>query len=221
MVLKLPEYGQKIHEIHVTFVSVVYWPGLDNDIDKIILTCKQCQEHLPSNPREPNTIKPRPGRPFPELAADFCSYASQDFLILVDCYSNWPDVIHMGHNITTLRLITALKKYFCRSGVPDILWSDSTLLQRVGIPTHHIPTVPTIGKIDATVKSMKKPTEASWMGTRLDKGKLARALLQYRNTPSRRDGLSATQKLFGRPVQDTLPAHSEPLPQSGNAVRKS
>ena len=94
MVLKLPEYGQKIHEIHVTFVSVVYWPGLDNDIDKIILTCKQCQEHLPSNPREPITIKPRPGRPFPELAADFCSYASQDFLILVDCYSDWPGHPH-------------------------------------------------------------------------------------------------------------------------------
>ena len=66
---------------------IVYWPGLDNDIDNIILTCKQCQEHLPSNPREPITIKPRPGRPFQELAADFCSYASQDFLILVDCYT--------------------------------------------------------------------------------------------------------------------------------------
>jgi len=57
------------------------------------------------------------------------------------------------------------------------------------------------------VKSMKKLIEASWTGARLDEGKLARALLQYRNTPSRRDGLSPAQKLFGRPVQDMLPAH--------------
>ena len=42
----------------------------------------------------------------------------------------------------------------------------------------------------------------------LDDGKLAQALLQYRNTPSQRDGLSPAQKLFGRPVQDTLPAHN-------------
>jgi len=63
------------------------------------------------------------------------------------------------------------------------------------------------GKIEATVKSMKKLIEASWTGARLDEGKLARALLQYRNTPSRRDGLSPAQKLFGRPVQDMLPAH--------------
>ena len=36
---------------------------------------------------------------------------------------------------------------------------------------------------------------------------MARALLQYRNTPSRKDGQSPAQKLFGRPMQDTLPAH--------------
>ena len=36
---------------------------------------------------------------------------------------------------------------------------------------------------------------------------VARALLQYWNTPSRRDGLSPAQKLFGRPVQDILQAH--------------
>ena len=33
------------------------------------------------------------------------------------------------------------------------------------------------------------------------------ALLQYRNTPSQRDRLSPVQKLFGQPIQDTLPAH--------------
>jgi len=36
---------------------------------------------------------------------------------------------------------------------------------------------------------------------------MCQALLQYRNTPSRKDGQSPTQKLFGRPIQDTLPAH--------------
>ena len=31
--------------------------------------------------------------------------------------------------------------------------------------------------------------------------------MQYRNTPSCKDGLSPAQKLYGRPIQDTLPAH--------------
>ena len=40
-----------------------------------------------------------------------------------------------------------------------------------------------------------------------DVGKLAHALLQYRNMPSLKDRLSPAQKLYGHPIQDTLPAH--------------
>ena len=41
--------------------------------------------------------------------------------------------------------------------------------------------------------------------------KIYRALLQYRNTPSNKDGLSPAQKLFGQPIQDTLSAHALPF----------
>ena len=41
----------------------------------------------------------------------------------------------------------------------------------------------------------------------LDDEKLCKALLQYWNTSSARDGLSPAQKLFGNPVQDTISAH--------------
>jgi len=44
-------------------------------------------------------------------------------------------------------------------------------------------------------------------GHSFDEDKLWRALLQYRNTPSRKDTLSPAQKLYGRPVQDSIPAH--------------
>ena len=63
------------------------------------------------------------------------------------------------------------------------------------------------GKAEATVKSMKKIISMCWNGQALDNNQLCRALLQYRNTPSRKDGLSPAQKLYGRPVQDTFPAH--------------
>ena len=54
---------------------------------------------------------------------------------------------------------------------------------------------------------MKKIIQAAWKRDSLDDQKLARALLQYRNTPSQRDHLLPAQKLFGHPIQDTLPAH--------------
>ena len=208
----------------------VYWPGIDNDIENTILACKTCQDSLPSNPREPLTQKAKPTRPFQAIAADICTYAAHDYLILVDCYSDWPDIIPMGHNTTTPHFNAVLRQSFCRIGVPDILWSSATLVcltsfgltkatihsqsvpricQEVGISTPHILSLysQSNGKAEATVKSMKKLIRAAWTGRSLDEDTVKRALLQYQNTPSRKDGLSPAQKLFGQPIQDALPAH--------------
>ena len=216
----------QLHESHQGSVRTkqrarlaVYWPGIDNDIDNVILTCKMCQDLLPSNVKEPITCKPTPARPFQEVAGDFCSYAGQDYLILVDCYSDWPDIIPMGHNTTTSRVVTVIRQSFCRTGVPDIFWSDQgpqftaqpfqEFSKKWGFK--HVMSTPTYpqsnGKVEATVKSMKKLIRASWTGRYLDEDKLTRALLQYRNTPTRKDGLSPAQKLYSKPIQDTLPAH--------------
>ena len=197
----------------------VYWPGIDNDIDNIVLSCQQCQDHLPAHPKEPLVQKPKPLRPFQELAVDFCSYGGQQFLILVDCCTDWPEIIPMGHNTTTHKLVSALRQSFCRTAVPDILWSDQgpqftahafrNFARQWGF-THNTssPRYPqSNGKVEATVKSMKKLLATSWERRCVNEDKLCRALLQYRNTPCRKDNTSPAQKLFGHPIQDTLPAH--------------
>ena len=50
---------------------------------------------------------------------------------------------------------------------------------------------------------MKKLIQATWIGRHLDEDKLTRGLHQYKNTPSRMDGRSPAQKLYGKPIQDT------------------
>ena len=113
----------------------------------------------------------------------------------------------------------SLSRLFCRSGAPDVVWSDqrpqftSRLFREFAAEWgfQHIMSSPRYpqsnGKAEAAVKSMKNLISAAWVRCGVDEAVLARALLQYRNTPSRRDALSPAQKLFGRPVQDTLPAH--------------
>ena len=220
------EVLSQLHEAHQGSIRTrqrarlsVYWPGIDNDIDNIVASCKHCQDRLPSHPKEPLITKPRPERPFQEIAVDFCSYGGHDFLVLVDCFTDWPEIVHMGRDTTTPRLITALRQAFCRSGAPDVVWSDQGPqftsrsfrdfsfewgFQHV-MSSPHYPQ--SNGKAEAAVKSMKNLISAAWTGSQLDEARIARALLQYRNTPSRRDGLSPAQKLYGRPIQDTLPAH--------------
>ena len=94
----------QLHESHQGSVRtkerarlIVYWPGLDNDIDNVISSCRLCPQHLPSHPPEPLLSKPRPTRPFQEIAVNFCSFAGRNFLITVDCYTDWPDVVYMGY----------------------------------------------------------------------------------------------------------------------------
>ena len=125
----------------------------------------------------------------------------------------------MKTNTTTTKLVSSLKSSFCRTGVPDKVWTDQgpqftsqafqNFAKQWGI--EHVTSSPRYpqsnGKAEATVKSIKKIVRSAWNGRSLNENKLTRALLQYRNTPSRKDGLSPTQKLYGQPIQDTLPAH--------------
>jgi len=60
---------------------------------------------------------------------------------------------------------------------------------------------------------MKKIIYTAWNIRSLDHNKFCRALLQYRNTASHKDGLSPAQKLYGHPVQDALPAHRRSFSQ--------
>ena len=198
---------------------MLYWPGLDNDIDNIVLSCSQCQDNLPSNVKEPLMNRPKPTRPFQELAADFCSYAGRNYLVLVDCHTDWPTVVPMGADTTAAKLITAMNELFCRTAAPDIFWSDGgpqftsrqfhRFSERWGF--RHCTSSPyyaqSNGKAEATVKSMKKIIRAAWNGRYLEEEMLCRALLQYRNTPSVKDGVSPAQKLYGHPIQDIIPAH--------------
>ena len=121
---------------------------------------------------------------------------------MVDCFTDWPDIVYMGSNTTTPRLIAALKAFFCRSGAPDIVWSDqgpqltSKLFRDSEWGFKHVMSTPTYtqsnGKVEATVESMKKLIEASWVRSSLDEGRLARALHQYLWKP--------TSALFGLPT---------------------
>ena len=90
----------------------------------MITACTQCQNHLPSNHKEPLQAKPRPMQPFQEAAADLCSHAGRSYLVWVDCYSNWPIIAPMDTNTTATHLTAVCNEIFSQTAVPDILWTD-------------------------------------------------------------------------------------------------
>ena len=221
------EILEQLHAAHQGAVSTkqqagltVHWPGLNNNIENIVSSCSQCQDHLPSNAKEPIIFKAWPVRPFQEAAADLCHHAGRHYLIIIDCYSGWPTIAPMGTDITSSNVISAFRTLFSqKTSVPEVLWSDGgphfTAKQFQSFAdrwefVHHksTPHYPqSNGKAESAVKSMKKIIRAAWNGRSLDEEKLCRAFLQYRNTPCCKDSLSPAQELYGQPVQDMLPAH--------------
>jgi hypothetical protein len=175
------------------------------------------------------------------MAMDFAYHGGQYFLIVVDCLTDWPHICPMGSTTTSSCTIKVLRGLFCRTAAPDIIWSDggpqftSAKFQaflkgwgvRHEVSSPHHPQ--SNGKAESTIKSMKQLIKAAWKRRSVDEDILARALLQYRNTPCRRDRLSPAQKLYGCPVQDSLPAHRRSFapewqrptdPESANDVLK-
>ena len=225
MLSRLHDAHQGISRSKARARLTIYWPGIDQDIENFVEGCRHCQDHLPSNVKEPMISKPTPERPFQHMAVDVTSYEGRQFLIIVDCKTNSPDIIEMGKDTTARKLTIVLRDQFCRTAAPDLLWSDggpqfmshhlAEFLQTWGIShkmsSPHYPQ--SNGKAEATVKSMKKLISAAWTGRSIDWNKLSHALLQYRNTPCRKDGFSPAQKLFGHPVQDTS------LPTAGHSHR--
>ena len=86
---------EQLHDSHQGLVRtkeraqlIVYRPNMSHDIDNVISSCKICQDRLPSHPKEPIITKPQPNFPFQEIAADFCTFAGNEYLIVVDCLSD-------------------------------------------------------------------------------------------------------------------------------------
>jgi len=133
--------------------------------------------------------KNKPVRPFQEVAVDLCSYI---------CRVNVLDYCGLLHRLVSCHLL----------GPRYLIYSGHYLYPPVILPLSH-PRCAMVRwwEAESAVKSMKKLIQACWTGRSLDHEKFCRALLQYRNTPSRKDRLSPAQNLFGNPVRDILPAH--------------
>ena len=124
MLSRLHEAHQGIARSQARARLTIYWPGIDQDIESFVRGCRHCQDHLPSNSKEPMMSRQVPERPFQEIATDFASLGGKNFLILVDCKTDWPDIIEMGKETTAIKLIAILRDHFCHTAAADLIWSD-------------------------------------------------------------------------------------------------
>ena len=103
----------------------LWWPGLDKEIEETVKLYHSCQE-APKAPPAPNPASwSWPGGPRKRLHLDFAGpYLSKMYLVIVDAYSKFVEVVPMGQ-ATTTNPIAALTRVFSYFGLPEHLVTDN------------------------------------------------------------------------------------------------
>ncbi|KAL8621136.1 hypothetical protein ACOMHN_004807 [Nucella lapillus] len=121
----------RIHEGHFGITKcrerasqLVWWPGISIDIAKIVKNCPTCEAKQPTQIKEPLLPTTLPDRPFQQVAADFCEFKGEQYLILVDYYSRYLEIAHLVRASADVT-IKKMKNIFAHHGVPETLVTDN------------------------------------------------------------------------------------------------
>ena len=96
----------------------MWWPQIDNDLEKLVKNCDDCQStrHLP--PVAPLQPWEWPQRPWARVHVDYARpFMNKYFLLLVDAHSKWIEVRPVN-NATSTVTIDQLRSIFATHGLP-------------------------------------------------------------------------------------------------------
>ncbi|XP_038075960.1 uncharacterized protein K02A2.6-like [Patiria miniata] len=214
---------KKIHESHLGIVklkqrarAILYWPGMNSQIEDTVAKCAICQSSRKTQPAEPMIQHDIPDRPWSKLGADVFHLGGVNYLLVVDYYSKFPEVQAL-QDLTAHSVIHELKIIFARSGTPDLLITDNAsqfvcedfrTFQNMW-EFRHVTSSPRYPQSNGqaerciqTVKTLMKKAKVSGRDPYM-------ALLEYRNTPlDGTEGYAPAQLLNSRLLKSRLPTSS-------------
>ena len=190
----------------------VFWPAMQHDVRKTVLTCQVCAEFQPNNPSMPMQSHEIPDRPWSRVATDLFSLKSKDYIVLVDYYSDYIEVSPLT-DTTSSSIVKFLKVQFSRHGIPDVLVSDNgpqyisnEFAQFANEwEFRHLSSSPHHQKANGKAESAVKIAKNLFKKALRDNKDPWLALLDFRNTPTQGMQTSPVQGLMSRTTKTLVP----------------
>lgn len=195
--------------------SYCWWPGIDQDIEKLSKNCIQCNK-CKNNPKPVSHFWQSPKAVFDRVHLDFAGpFMGTYFFILVDSYSKWPE-IHMMNRITASDTIIICKRIFASYGVPRVIVSDNgsqftchefeNFLRSNGIKHRFsAPYNPaTNGQVERYVQTLKNSLKKINCSRKDLENELQNFLLQYRKIPHCITGVSPAMLFLKREIRTKI-----------------
>ncbi|UYV72403.1 K02A2.6-like [Cordylochernes scorpioides] len=190
----------ELHQGHLGVVKMkalarnfIWWPGIDREIEEITRVCRECNINNHTLKQESVHRWESAPTPWYRIHLDFAGpFMNRMFLIVIDSYSKWPEVIIMN-STTTGNTIRVLRDLFSRYGIPDQVVTDNGpqfvseemkyFFKSNGV--HHLRSAPyfpaTNGLAERFVQTLKRGLK-NMRNEELNKS-LANFLFTYRTVP--------------------------------------
>ncbi|XP_050548212.1 uncharacterized protein K02A2.6-like, partial [Daktulosphaira vitifoliae] len=191
--------------------ELIYWPKINNDIEKIVNNCELCDTFKSNNSKLPMLSHDIPCRPWQKRGTDILEYKSKSYLVVTDYFSKWFELRKIKDK-SAKQVIETFINIFSIHGCPDEIVSDNIPFNSQEFKhfctewniksiysSPHYPK--SNGQAEKTVSTCKKILKKS----EEKKSNLDIFLLNYRNTPIEDLGLSPAQLLMSRRLKDKLP----------------
>lgn len=233
---------QELHDTHPGICrmkalgrSYIWWPGLDQDIEKTAKSCLSCAEIKTSPPVAPLHQWVWPEKPWRRIHVDFaCPLFNKMYLLIVDAHSKWPEIWEMK-STSAARTVEVLTHLFSLYGLPEQVVSDNgpqfvasefaNFLSKNGVK--HYRSAPyhpaTNGAVERLVKSFKQAMKIGQREGENSQETLVKFLMKYRSTPHAVTATTPAELFLNRPMRtkfDLLKPDIQKIVRSNQAKQK-
>ena len=167
-----------VHEGHQGIVKSkqllrekIWFPGIDEEVKKVVGECLACQANGPDLHPNPLQMSPLPPELWHTVHIDFGGpfLTGEYLLVVIDAYSRFPEV-DIVHSTSAKTTINKLAQIFAMHGIPRNLRSDNsppftsrdfkTFMEEQGI--RHQRTTPNWPQANAEAEKFMKPLKVHY-----------------------------------------------------------
>ena len=213
---------KQIHEGHLGInkcqmraKETVYWPGLNDQLENLILNCQLCLKYSKSKNKSTQLTAlghEVPAVPWSKVATDIFHYESQPYLLVVDYTSRFPIVRRL--NLMSVQCVTEhFKSIFSEYGWPNTLVSDNgpcytaemftNLMKEYAV--NHITSSLHYPQSNGLAKKFVQIVKNLFYKANEERVDINKYLMIYRNTPLACTSKSLMQMLQQRSARSQLP----------------
>ena len=226
-----------IHEGHIGLnkcklraEETVYWPGINEQLEQLILNCKLCLKYSQSKHKQPPNLTlghEVPTVPWSKLATDIFHFVGTSYLLVVDYTSCFPIVCKLK-SMSAQHVSNQFKLIFSEYGWPDTLVSDNgpcytaeaftNLMQEHGV--NHITSSPHYPQSNGWAEKFVQIVKNLFYKAKDEGTDIYNCLMIYRNMRLPSSLQSPMQMLQNRSARSQLPMSNVARRQLGIAVEQ-